>query len=140
MAGWLHGTARCATLCALVACRPSHEGELSIEQMGSVVAREQGSFDACYQAALEKTPYEHELQIHATLRIRPDGTVAKVGLDQTGLRGMGDCIAKAIERWQFPHAKVETRASLPIIFRPKVVKSPPPDLQLPPGFKILQPE
>jgi hypothetical protein len=121
-------------------CGGSKGGELSVQQLSEVVAREQDSLTPCYQAGLDATPYEHEFRIQAVLEIKPDGKVSKVELDQTGLRGLGPCVEKAIRAWQFPTAKAETRASLPIIFRPKVVKTLPDGTQLPPGFKLFQPD
>jgi hypothetical protein len=127
-----------AAAMATLATACSKGGELSVQQLSEVVAREQDSLTPCYQAGLDATPYEHEFRIQAVLEIKPDGKVSKVELDQTGLRGLGPCVKKAIQTWQFPTAKAETRASLPIIFRPKVVKSLPDGMQLPPGFKLLQ--
>ena len=105
--------------------------------MAAVVAREQDSLEPCYQAGLEATPYDHEFRIEAKLKIKPDGSVSKVELDQTGLRGVGPCVSKVILGWKFPTAKAETHAALPIIFRPKVVKTLPEGV-LPPGFQVLQ--
>jgi hypothetical protein len=122
----------------LSACRPASGHDLSVDQLTAVVAREQGSLDPCYQTALDKNPYHHEFQIQTTLHIRKDGSVAKVGLDQQGLQGIGPCIEAAIRAWKFPSAQAETHAKLPIIFRPKVVTSLPADLKLPPGFKVLE--
>jgi hypothetical protein len=119
-------------------CRGAHGGELSTEQLSEVVAREQGTLEECYQTSLEKTPYEHEFRIEAKLSIRRDGSVSKVELDQNGLQGMGPCVERTIRAWQFPKAKAETYAGLPIIFRPKVVNPPPESLNLPPGFRVLQ--
>jgi hypothetical protein len=113
-------------------------GDLSVRQLSEVVAREQDSLTPCYQAGLDATPYEHEFRVQATLEIKPSGKVSKVELDQNGLSGLGPCVKKAIRGWQFPIAKAETHASLPIIFRPKVVKTLPDGMQLPPGFKLLQ--
>jgi hypothetical protein len=120
------------------ACRPA-DGDLSVEELSAVVAREQDSLDLCYQTALDKSPYDHEFTIQTTLRIRSDGSVANVGLDQAGLQGIGPCLEKTIKTWKFPRAKAETRARLPIVFRPKVEKTLPPNLKLPPGFKVIQP-
>lgn len=130
-------TVSALALCA--GCHAGHGQDLSVQQLSEVVAREQGSLDQCYQGALDKTPYDHEFQIQATLHIRKDGSVAKVGLNQAGLRGIGPCVENAIRSWKFPPAPEETRASLPIIFRPKVERQLPPDLKLPPGFKVVQP-
>lgn len=112
-------------------------GELSTDQLSEVVAREQPSLEPCYQQGLERTPYEHEFRIETKLTIKPDGSVAKVELDQNGLQGMGPCLEQAIRGWQFPQAKASTYASLPLIFRPKVVENIP-DGVIPPGFKVLQ--
>jgi hypothetical protein len=121
----------------MAACR-AEGGDLSVAQLTDVVAREQESLEACYQNALDQTPYDHEFRIETRLRIRPDGSVSRVSFDQTGLKGIGPCVEKTIRAWKFPVAKAETRASLPIIFRPKVEKTLPADLQLPPGFKVLK--
>jgi hypothetical protein len=135
---------KCASLLPLMAAMlfglgcGSKGGDLSVAQLSEVVAREQDSLTPCYQAGLDATPYEHEFRLQATLEIKPDGKVSKVQLDQNGLRNVGPCVEKTIRAWQFPTAKAETRASLPIIFRPKVVKTLPDGMQLPPGFKVLQ--
>ena len=129
--------AACALLGA--ACQRPSGGDLSVEQLTAVVAREQDALEPCYQTALDKQPYDHEFRIEARLRIRPDGSVSKVGIDKEGLKGVGPCVEKAIRTWKFPPAREETRASLPIIFRPKVVKTLPDDLKLPPGFQVVPP-
>jgi hypothetical protein len=112
-------------------------GDLSSSQLTDVVAREQPSLEPCYQQGLERTPYEHEFRIETKLTIKPDGSVAKVEMDQNGLQGMGPCIEKTIRTWQFPQAKASTYASLPLIFRPKVVENIP-DGVIPQGFKVLE--
>lgn len=118
------------------ACKKSG-GDLSTQQLSEVVAREQPSLEPCYQAGLDNTPYEHEFRIEAKLAINPDGTVSGVELDQNGLQGMGPCIDKTIRGWRFPQAEAATHASLPLIFRPKVVERLPDNIQIPPGFEIL---
>lgn len=125
-----------ALMLASSACSKSG-GDLTTQQLSDVVAREQPTLEPCYQAGLDNTPYEHEFRIEAKLSINPDGAVSKVELDQTGLQGMGPCIEKAIRSWRFPQAKAPTHASLPLIFRPKVVERLPDNVQIPPGFEIL---
>jgi hypothetical protein len=128
-----------ALACILVllgACSRSSSGELTTEQLTATVAREQPSLEPCYQDGLDRTPYEHEFRIESTLVIKPDGSVSKVKLDQNGLQGMGPCLEKVIRGWRFPTAKSSTHASLPLIFRPKVVESIP-EGAIPPGFKVL---
>jgi hypothetical protein len=127
----------CALLALGAGCRPSSGKDLSVAQLSEVVAREQPTLEACYQAGLDRTPYDHEFRIQAKLSIRRDGTVDKVELDQSGLQGLGPCIERTIRSWRFPQAADETFASLPIIFRPKVEKVLPENLKLPPGFKVL---
>jgi hypothetical protein len=111
--------------------------DLSVAQLSEVVAREQPTLESCYQAGLDRTPYDHEFRIQAKLSIRRDGTVEKVELDQGGLQGLGPCLEKTIRTWRFPQAEDDTLASLPIVFRPKVEKVLPENLQLPPGFQVL---
>jgi hypothetical protein len=138
----VHASRYCAWLAIFVcagACRAAATHDLSIEQLSAVIARDQASLDPCYQSALDKTPYDQEFKIQTTLHIRKDGSVAKVELDQQGLRGIGPCLVEAIKAWQFPSAADETHARLPIIFRPKVERTLSPDVKLPPGFKVVQP-
>jgi len=125
-----------ALMLAVGACRKSG-GDLTTHQLSEVVAREQPTLEPCYQAGLDNTPYEHEFRIEAKLSINPDGSVSNVELDQNGLQGMGPCIDKTIRGWRFPQAKAATHASLPLIFRPKVVDRLPDNVQIPPGFEIL---
>jgi len=120
------------------ACSRASGGDLSIDQLNEVVVREHHSLEHCYQTSLDNTPYEHEFRIQADLRIRPDGQVAELELDQAGLRGLGPCIEKTIRSWHFPPAKTETRARLPIVFQPKVLKAAPQNL--PKGFRVLTEE
>jgi hypothetical protein len=105
--------------------------------MTEVVAREQATLEPCYQSGLQRTPYEHEFRIQAVLEVKPDGSVSNVELDQTGLRGLGKCVEQTIRGWRFPKAQVATRASLPIIFHPKVEQTLPDNVQLPKGFRVL---
>ncbi|MET0391006.1 MAG: AgmX/PglI C-terminal domain-containing protein [Polyangiales bacterium] len=129
-----------ALVCASFAlgCR-SEGGDLTVEQLSAVVAQEQASLEPCYQQGLERTPYKHEFRVQAELRIRPDGSVETVKLDQTGLQGLGPCLTKALFTWRFPEAKESTRASLPIVFQPKVEQVMPDHVKLPPGFRVLNP-
>jgi hypothetical protein len=111
--------------------------DLSVEQLSEVVVREQPTLEACYQASLDRSPYDHEFRIQAKLSIRRDGSVENVELDQTGTQGLGPCLEKTIRTWRFPQAEADTLTSLPIVFRPKVEKALPENLQLPPGFQVL---
>jgi hypothetical protein len=53
------------------------------------------------------------------------------------MRGVGACVEQTIRGWKFPPARDPTRASLPIIFQPKVVKTLPEGFKLPQGFQVL---
>lgn len=75
----------------------------------------------CYEAALAKSPSRKEVRMHAAIHIRPSGDVYEVKIDPGGaLPGMSDCIQQAISSWKFPKVPDETRASLPLIFRPEI--------------------
>ena len=118
-------------------CRGAAGKDLSVAQLSEVVAREQPTLETCYQAGLDRTPYDHEFRIQAKLSIRPDGTVENVLFDQSGLQGLAPCLEKTIRAWRFPQAEAATLTILPIVFRPKVEKVLPENLQLPPGFQVL---
>jgi hypothetical protein len=108
----------------LAAC--GKDRDLSTEQLSRVVEANRPALKVCYDAALEKYPTKREMHFDAVLHIAPSGQVTSVELpEQSGLPGMQDCLRAAIMRWQFPKAQAETATSLPLVFRPEVVKSQP---------------
>ena len=70
--------------------------------------------------------------------IAPAGAAHPLLTEDTGTQGLGPCLEKTIRGWRFPKAEADTLTSLPIVFRPKVEKVLPDNLQLPPGFQVLQ--
>lgn len=123
--GQLWRVAKCGPVLVAVGCLVGCDGdagELPTDVLSRVVAENRPSLEPCYQAALDKNPYKHEVRIQAVIEIEASGRVAKVELDQTGLAGLGPCIKQTIASWSFPKAEKPTRAELPIIFKPEIVK------------------
>jgi hypothetical protein len=111
-------------LLALAACGKSHD--LSTEQLSRVVTAGRPALKVCYDDALEKFPFKGEMRMDAILHIAPNGQVKSVELEGgKGLPGMQDCLRAQITRWQFPQAREETATSLPLVFKPEVVKTQP---------------
>ena len=106
--------------CAFAACGKKHD--IPAVELSRIVAAHQATLKACYDAALERSPYKHEIRIQAAIHIEPSGRVANVELDQEGLPGLGKCLRAAIAQWPFPPAEDATHTALPIILRPEVVK------------------
>ena len=101
--------------------------DLSERQLSAAVAAQQPSLERCYQAALETSPYKHEIHMEAAIHIAPSGAVTAVELEGNGgLPGMSPCLKTAITSWRFPEAQDATHTSLPLIFKPQVTK-PQPD-------------
>jgi hypothetical protein len=109
--------------------------DIPASQLVRVVEANRESLKICYDAALERSPYKHEIKIQAAIHVEPSGKVAKVELDQEGLPGLGKCLREAIVRWSFPKAKDPTHTALPIILQPEVKKAQGPALGsgAPPG-------
>jgi hypothetical protein len=119
---------RCASRAAvgalLVACGQGHD--LSTEQLARVVEANRPALKVCFDTALDKFPTKQEMHFDAILHIAPSGRVTSVEMPKgAGLPGMQDCLRAAIMRWQFPKAQAETATSLPLVFRPEVVKTQP---------------
>jgi hypothetical protein len=112
-------------VCLLLgACGRSHD--LSTEQLSRVVEANRPALKVCYDAALEKFPSKQEMHFDAILHIAPSGRVTSVEMPEgSGLPGMQDCLRAAIMQWRFPQAQAETATSLPLVFRPEVVKTQP---------------
>jgi hypothetical protein len=111
------------TVALLCACEGADDG-LTVEQLTRVVAEQRPSLKTCYDAALEQTPYKHEVRMNAVIHIEPSGKVLEVELDEGGLAGMAACVREAILAWTFPAAESETHTSLPIIFKPELTPAP----------------
>ena len=117
--------ARLSLACMLsLACGSSDAKELTTEQLSAVVDAQREGLQACYQAALERTPYKSEVRMAANIFIRPSGEVDHVEIEESGLKGMPDCLSKAIGQWRFPAAEAQTATNLPLVFTPEVVKKP----------------
>lgn len=105
-------------------CGQGHD--LSTEQLSRVVEANRPALKVCYDAALDKFPSKQEMRFDAILHIAPDGRVTKVEMPEgAGLPGMQDCLRAEIMHWRFPQAQAETATSLPLVFKPEVVKTQP---------------
>jgi hypothetical protein len=113
---------RVSWLCALLVlgCQSNKGGDLSVEQLTTVVAANQEQLKPCYQSALDKQPDSQEFRIQATLHVNKTGSVADVELERGGLPNVGSCVEKIVKTWKFPAAQADTYASMPLIFRPTV--------------------
>ncbi len=113
-------------LSGALACRDGEIQDLSTEQLSSVVVAQQPSLERCYDAALEKTPYKHAMELQAVIHIEPSGEVDSVQIEGSGgLPGMSVCLRSAIQKWRFPKAPDATHTSLPLHFKPEVKRAGP---------------
>ena len=116
--------ARAAGCLLLAACGQGHD--LSTEQLSRVVEANRPALKVCFDAALDKFPTKQEMHFDAILHIAPSGQVTSVEMPQgAGLPGMQDCLRAAIMRWRFPKAQAETATTMPLVFRPEVVRTQP---------------
>jgi hypothetical protein len=123
------GSCRLAAVLAwagLAACNAGRH-DLSTEQLARAVDAQRPALKRCYDAALEQHPYKQEMRIEAIIHIAPSGKVSAVELEGGGgLPGMNACLRQAILTWTFPRAEDPTDTSLPLIFKPEVVKQQQP--------------
>lgn len=118
------GTALIAASVVVAGCGQGHD--LSTEQLSRVVEANRPALKVCYDAALDKFPSKQEMHFDAVLHIAPSGRVTKVEMPEgAGLPGMQDCLRAAIMHWRFPQAQTETATSLPLVFKPEVVRTQP---------------
>jgi hypothetical protein len=114
----------CASI--VFGCQGRPVADLSEAQLSRVVDERRPTLESCYNAALEKTAYKNEVRMAAIIHVAPDGSVASVEVEGTGLPGMPACVHDAIKTWRFPTATDATHTRLPIVFSPQVVQRPPP--------------
>jgi hypothetical protein len=100
----------------------SEVGEgLTLDQVGRVIHRHMNEIRYCYEAAILRNPtLEGKLPLHFTIggagNVR--GASDSRPLAQDG--GLGQCIAKRLQTWQFPHPQggVNVAITYPFIFKP----------------------
>jgi hypothetical protein len=113
-------------LCAALAACGGEPDDLSTEQLARVVAAQQPTLKVCYDAELERAPSSITVQFDAALHIAPSGRVSSVEFERgAASEPMLSCLRNAIARWTFPRAEEPTHTSLPLIFKPEVVRSGP---------------
>jgi len=105
---------------ACLGCQGKKGQDLTVAQLTSVVAANQEQLRPCYQTALDKEPDTAEFRLQATLHVAKSGEVADVEVERGRLAGLAPCVEKVVRGWKFPSAKADTRAALPLIFRPTV--------------------
>lgn len=111
------------TLSAWTACNRTPV-DLSEAQMAPVIAAGRPALQACYQAALDRSPDPKEVRLEAALHIAVDGHVEKVQLGEAALPGLRECLTQTIATWRFPAAPDTTHAALPLVFKPEAPADP----------------
>lgn len=94
-------------LTCLLSCasRPSvYEPQSDREQIRLVVRQNLDQVRECYLRAIEERPGA-EGRIVMTWEIRPDGSVANVGVKESGpkIAVIGPCLTELIGKWRFPN-------------------------------------
>jgi hypothetical protein len=117
---------RALALCTAIAACGGEPADLSTEQLARVVAAQQPTLKACYDAELERAPSSVTVHFDATIHVAPSGRVSSVEFEPGAAPPpLLSCVRNAIARWTFPRAEEPTHTSLPLVFKPEVVKSGP---------------
>jgi hypothetical protein len=83
--------------------RPDVDGQIPQEAIRRVVVRNIGQVNRCYEQGLNLNPTAAG-RVSVRFVIAGGGAVLAVGVAQNelGIPSVGDCIANAVRRWQFP--------------------------------------
>jgi hypothetical protein len=87
----------------VVPSRPEVEGQIPQEAIRRVVVRNIGQVNRCYEQGLSLSPTAAG-RVSIRFVIAGGGAVLAAGVAQNelGIASVGDCIANAVRRWQFP--------------------------------------
>lgn len=101
--------------------RPEIEGQIPQEAIRRVVVRNIGQVNRCYEQGLSLSPAAAG-RVTVRFVVAGGGAVLAVGVAQNelGLASVGDCIANAVRRWQFPvpEASGPVTVTYPFMLRP----------------------
>jgi len=98
--------------CTDATCTTTTVGSLTREQIRSVISRHRNEVRFCYEQALVGHP-DLEGRVTVGFQIASDGHVAQS--DASGMSGVDSCVARAVQRWQFPTASSATIVSYPFV-------------------------
>jgi hypothetical protein len=98
--------------CTDPSCTTVVGGSLTREQIRGVIARHRNEVRFCYEQALIGHP-ELEGHVNVGFQVAADGHVSQSSA--SGMSGVDSCVARAVERWQFPASSSPTIVNYPFV-------------------------
>jgi hypothetical protein len=95
------------------------EGALDRSALVAVVNAHRDTLQSCYDRAVDDADDAEPSRVDVAITISESGVVTTAVVDGDDVRNLRDCINRAVRRWQFPTAGGSTRATFPVILRPR---------------------
>ncbi len=93
-------------------------GQLTAEQLTTVVNRGRKNLQRCYETALRGSGGTDTVRLDVEIEVSPSGNVTVVRANGKGLPGMDDCITRTVKMWRFPSSGEVTQTRFPVVFQP----------------------
>ncbi|MET0388027.1 MAG: GYF domain-containing protein [Polyangiales bacterium] len=93
-------------------------GQLTAEQLSSVVLNGRKNLQRCYETALRGANSTETVRLDIEIQVSPSGNVTSVRTSGKGLTGMDDCITRTVKMWRFPMSAEVTQTHFPVVFQP----------------------
>jgi hypothetical protein len=94
------------------------QGQLTAEQLSSVVLRGRKNLQRCYETALRGSQSSDTVRLDVEIEVSPNGNVTVVKANGKALPGMDDCITRTVRMWRFPSSSEATNTRFPVVFQP----------------------
>jgi hypothetical protein len=100
--------------------RPSsaQQGQLTAEQLSSVVLKGRKNLQRCYETALRGSNSSDTVRLDVEIEVSPNGNVTVVKANGKALPGMDECITRTVKMWRFPTSGEVTQTRFPVVFQP----------------------
>jgi hypothetical protein len=93
-------------------------GQLTAEQLSSVVLKGRKNLQRCYETALRGSNSSDTVRLDVEIEVSPNGNVTVVKANGKALPGMDDCITRTVRMWRFPTSGEATQTRFPVVFQP----------------------
>jgi hypothetical protein len=97
---------------------PGQTGQLTAQQLSSVVLKGRKNLQRCYETALRGSNSSDTVRLDVEIEVSPSGNVTVVKANGKALPGMDECITRSVKMWRFPTSGEATQTRFPVVFQP----------------------
>lgn len=97
---------------------PGQTGQLTAQQLSSVVLKGRKNLQRCYETALRGSNSSDTVRLDVEIEVSPSGNVMVVKANGKALPGMDECITRSVKMWRFPISGEATQTRFPVVFQP----------------------